>query len=223
MCNFIYFFCIYSSISYIFSYIPNYIYENSILKSKKDNNFKILYISHYIGLFWSSVIVLQIINYLYFYKYNLQNYLFNCFISYYIYDLFYMIRIRNYNYIIHHIAAIYLIYLIIANNLYNKYVLYGTTTIELPTIFLNLGWIVNYHNKKIVNYIFIPSNIIYIILRGILTPYYWVYYINNLNISDKLYNILCIIGFLIYSMSFIWSYKLIKITYKLIKKIEKNK
>ena len=110
MCNFIYLLCLNTSISYIFSYIPDYIYENSVLKIKKDNNYKILYISHYIGLLWSSIFTIQSINYLYFYKYNLNYYLWNLMLSYYLYDIFLMIRLKNRNYIIHHLFTILSVY-----------------------------------------------------------------------------------------------------------------
>ena len=217
MCNFIYLLCLNTSISYIFSYIPDYIYENSILKIKKDNNFKILYISHYIGLLWSSIFTIQSINYLYFYKYNLNYYLWNLMLSYYLYDIFLMIRLKNRNYIIHHLITILAVYNIIIFDFYNIYIIYGILSLELPTIFLNLGWIVNNHNKIIAKYIFIPGNIIYIILRGFIYPYNYIKFLNNLDISLQLYSLLFTLTTLIYLMSLIWSYKLIKITYKLIK------
>ena len=99
---------------------------------------------------------------------------------------------------------------------------YGFLSLELPTIFLNLGWIVNNHNKIIAKYIFIPGNIIYIILRAFIYPYNYIKFLNNLDISLQLYSLLFTLTTLIYLMSLIWSYKLIKITYKLIKNWKKK-
>ena len=217
MCNFIYLFCLNTSISYIFSYIPNYIFENSVLKIKKDNNYKILYISHYIGLLWSSIFTIQLINYLYFYKYNLNYYLWNLMLSYYLYDLFLMIRLKNRNYIIHHLITILAVYNIIIFDFYNIYIIYAILSLELPTIFLNLGWIVNNHNKRIAKYIFIPGNIIYIIFRGFIYPYNYIISFKYLDLSLHVYYFLFTLSTLIYLMSVIWSCKLIKVTYKLIK------
>ena len=156
---------------WLYSNIPEYLFERSKLKEKNDKKLKIMYKSYFICTIHSIVISYRIINCINNQNINCINYIWLYSLAHYIYDLQYMIKVKNKLYILHHLLSIYLTVATIVFKINEIDFLYGYLYLEICIPLNNIGWIINHHNKNIATYIFIPSNIIYLICRGILYPY----------------------------------------------------
>ena len=211
--------CYYLALICLYSNIPEYLFERSKLKEKNDKKLKIMYKSYFICTIHSIVISYRIINCINDQNINCINYIWLYSLAHYIYDLQYMIKVKNKLYILHHLLSIYLTIATIVFKINEIDFLYGYLYLEICIPLNNIGWIINHHNKNIATYIFIPSNIIYIICRGILYPYQYVKIYEQITLPIIHYYIFFAILFTILVMSFIWCYKIFFFTIKSIKKI----
>lgn len=213
------YFCYYTVLIWLYSNIPEFLFKRTKLKDKNDKNLKIMYKSYFICTIHSLLISYRIINYIYNQKINIINYIWLYSLANYIYDLFYMIKVKNKLYIFHHLLTIYLIGVNVVFNIINIHILLGYLYLEISIPLNNIGWLINKHNKNIATYTFIPSNIIYLICRGILYPYQYVKIYNNNTLPSIHANICIIILSIVLLLSFMWCYKIFFYTIKSIKKI----
>ena len=202
--------------------IPSFVLKKYPSQKINTINKTILYNSYYLSFTHATISFL--LSCIYYPKLNILNANNNstnttilCFsLSYFLVDLWYSYFLRNYDFLVHHLCAI----IPILSSLYlgnsANLIIIGIFFGEIINPIQTLAWLLNQHNIKISGVLFLVYNILYLLLRLIISPFivHEIYkYLNYSWVSGIfLVNYICL-----YMVTIYWSNNIVNKSIKIIK------